>query len=159
MATSVIINDFVLRRRASLLFNETNFQTVVNAWDKEDQMLLDLQSVSLFTGLTKWNQLDPLHFRLLITNTFNNRDKAIADMAKHFDDTEPLVATLYFLIMALVYCIQRRAHGAVDTLKIMRVSELDVTLEFTLTMMPEEKKKKPAPVKPGLQVIVDNTDK
>lgn len=157
MATSCIIDDYVKRKRASILFTEGNFDAVVKQWDGEAQMLLNVQGIEFFKDRTTWASLDPVHFRLLITNTFNNRDKVVP-IEKHFDDTEPLIGTLYFLLMGLIYSLQLRTGAAVDTIRVMRVSELDVTFEFTLTMMPEEKKHR-APPKHGLQVIVDNTDK
>lgn len=153
MSTSCILNDYVKRKRASLLFNADNFSPVIQAWENEDQMLLDLQHVQVFKGFTKWNQLEPVHFRLLVTNAINSRDKLVP-AEKHFDDTERPVASLYFLIMGLVYCLQRRTGAAIDTMKIFRVSEIDVTFEFTLTIMPEERRK---PKQPGLTVVVDNT--
>lgn len=156
MATSCVINDYVRRARASLLFTESNFENLIKQWDVDSQMLTDLQSIALFKGYTKWSKLEPFHWRLLITNTFNNRDKGV-DPAKHYDDSNTVVSTLYFLLMGLIYCLQQRTTAAVDSIRVMRVSELDVTFEFTVVMISEEKKK--APPKPGLSVIVDNTDK
>jgi hypothetical protein len=155
MATSCIVDDYVNRKRQSLLFTEQNFLPVVASWKRDDNLLRDLQGIDLFKGLTRWEQLDPMHFRVLITNALNTRDKAIP-IAQHFDDSNQVVAGVYFLLMGLIYTIQCRTGAAVDALRITRISAMDVTFGFTLTMMAEEKK---APPKSGLQVIVDNTDK
>jgi hypothetical protein len=155
MATSCIVNDYVKRKRASLLFNEDNFSRVIADWNNHNQLLNDIQSISVFNGLTKYSQLDPVHFRLLITNAFNQRDKLV-DVDKYFDDREPAVAALYILIMGLIYCLQIRTGAAIDTVRINRIAAADVTFEFMMTMMPEERKKQPPS---GLRVIVNNTDK
>jgi hypothetical protein len=155
MATSCIIDDYVNRKRSSLLFMEQNFTGVLASWNTADPILADLQSIDLFAGRTTWAHLDPSHFRILITNTLNNRDKTLQP-SEHFSESQPLVANLYFLIMGLIFSIQGRTGAAVDSIRLMRLSELEVTVGFDLTMMMETKKKAEPP-KHGLQVIVDNT--
>ncbi len=153
MATNCIVDDYVLRRRTSMLFGEINMADVISKWDLEDDMLISLDRIEVFSGIRKWSQLDPLHWRLLICNTMNQRDKYV-DPDKFNDDSEKIVATLYFMIMGLIHCMQLRSTGAVDNIRVMRISEIDVTFEFIITMIPE-KKKQPPPS--GLQVVVDNT--
>lgn len=64
------------------------------------------------------------------------------------------MGSLYFMVMALIICLEKRTDGTVDTIRIMRISELEVTMEFTLTMIPEQRKPLPST---SLTVVVDNT--
>lgn len=153
MATNIIFDDYVLRTRTALLLGEDTHQRVLDNWLETDPMLAALQGIPLFKGKTSWSHLDPQHWRLLITNTLNKRD-ATLEKSELFNETHDIVGKLVFLIMGLTHCMQVRSTGAVDTLRIIRVSEIDLTLEFTIMMMSQPKA---APPPHGLQVVVDNT--
>lgn len=153
MATNVIFDDYVLRTRTAILLGDPALSEVIEKWEQDDPLLVALGSVEFFKGRTKWSQLEPQHWRLLMTNTFNKRDTTLP-IERRYNDEEPVVSTLLFLSMGLVHCLQLRAMGAVDTLRVMRLSEIDITLEFTVLMMSQPKRKPPST---GLQVVVDNT--
>lgn len=155
MATSVIIDDYVLRKRSSLLFNENQFRAVQENWMKTDPLLMELQHFDAFKGRETWSELDAIHFRMLIVTTFTARDKKV-DEKDRFNDNIPVVQSLYYLLMGLAYSIQSKTGLAVDVLRVNRVDESDVSFEFSLTMM-ADKKPLIQPPKPGFQVVVDNT--
>jgi hypothetical protein len=154
MATNVIFDDYVLRTRTAILLGDNSLQEVIDRWESVDPLLVALDNVELFKGRSQWSKLDPHHWRLLITNTLNKRDTVLKPEDR-YNDEKPIVASLLFLVMGLVHCIQLRSTGAVDTLRIVRISEIDITLEFTVLMMSQPKKK--LPPTGGLQVVVDNT--
>lgn len=154
MAANCIFDDYVLRKRTAILFGEEAMQKVIDKWETPDPMLMALESIPTFAGRHAWKELDPLHWRLLIANTMNQRDKNVPK-DDFFNDTHKIVGTLYFLIMGLIYSLQLRTTGAVDTIRIMRITEIDLTFEITVTMMAE--RKKPAAPPSGLSVVVDNT--
>lgn len=153
MATNCIIDDYVSRKRSSVLLTEDQFAKVLKLWDQEDQLLKDLHVIERFKGRETWSALDPWHFRVLLTNSFNNVDRYV-EPADRFDWSNPFVGSLYFMVMALIICLEKRTDGTVDTIRIMRISELEVTMEFTLTMIPEQRKPLPST---SLTVVVDNT--
>ena len=159
MATSCIIDDYVLNRRSSLLFNDNQIKTVQDRWKDPDILLGELQHFDAFRGKISWDQLEPLHFRMLISTTMTARDSKL-DPKDYFNDKVPLVQSLYLLLMGLVYCLHSRTGIAVDTIRVMRINDSNVSFEFTLTMIADRRPEAlPAPPKPGLSVVVDNTPK
>jgi hypothetical protein len=157
MATGCIIDDYVLNRRSSLLFNDSQINVVKERWSEPDILLAELQHFDTFKGKTSWDQLDPLHFRMLISTTMTARDTKL-DPKDYFNDKVPLVQSLYLLLMGLVYCLHSRTGLAVDTIRVMRISDSNVSFESTITLIADRRPEAlPAPPKPGLSIIVDNT--
>lgn len=159
MATSCIIDDYVLKRRSSLLFNDNQFKVVSDKWKEPDILLGELQHFESFRGKISWDQLDPIHFRMLIATTLTARDNKLEEK-DFFNEKVPLVQSLYFLLMGLVHCLHSRTGIAVDTIRVMRITDSDVSFEFTLTMIADKRPAAlPAPPKSGLSIVVDNTSK
>jgi hypothetical protein len=159
MATGCILDDYVLKRRSSLLFNENQFKQVTDKWKDPDILLGELQHFESFRGKMSWEQLDPIHFRMLIATTLTARDTKL-DPKDFFNEKIPLVQSLYFLLMGLAHCLHSRTGIAVDTMRVMRITETEVSFEFTLTMIAEKRNAAlPAPPKSGLTIVVDNTTK
>lgn len=156
MAISCVIDDYVLGRRSSLLFNDNQCKTVMDQWHKVDPLLLELQHFNTFVGKTSWHLLEPIHFRMLIATTLTARDTKLAK-EDLFNDQIPLVQSLYFLLMGLAYCLQCRTGVAVDSMKLMRINDVDISFEFTLSMIADTNKPKKEPKSPSLTVVVDNT--
>lgn len=117
-------------------------------------MIAKLNSLEFFKGLTKWSELEPVHFRVLISNVVMCRDRL--PIAEQFNEKNVEVTNMYFLITALVYHIMLKTTAAVDVIRINRITEAHLTYEMTLAMIPDGKTEKP---KTGLQVVVDNTTK
>ena len=159
MATACIIDDYVLNKRSSLLFNENQFKVVIDQWKKSDPLLIELQSWEVFKGKDTWDKLEPIHFKMLIATVFSARDKKI-DPKDMFNDSLPLVQSLYFLLMALAYSIQLRTGAAVDNMRVMRIDPNEVSFEFNISIIADKKPMAalPAPTKPIFKVVVDNTD-
>lgn len=156
MAFNVIIDDYVTRKRSSILFSDDHMQTVVDSWDEESELLMALDDIEMFSGKSRWRDLSTEHFRILITNVIRKRDMEVPQ-SSHYDDQEPIVQTLYFMILGLVHSLQTKTDMAVDSLNIMRVDDIEVTFKANLTMIPEGRFDGDDEPKGGLSVVVDNT--
>lgn len=158
MATSVLIDDYVINKRSSLLFNENQFKSVVDRWKNTDPLLIELQNWEAFKGKDTWDKLDPAHFKMLILTVFSARDNKVKS-AEYFDETNPLIHSLYFLLMGLAYCIQLRTGAAMDQMRVMRINVNELSFEFNISMISDRKQilALPSPPKSGLKIVVDNT--
>lgn len=155
MAFNVIIDDYVTRKRSSILFSEDHMQAIIDSWEEESELLLALDDIEMFSGKSRWCDLGTEHFRILITNIIRKRDMEIPQ-SSHYDDQEPIVQTLYFMILGLVHNLQEKTDMVVDSLNIMRVDDIEVTFKASITMIPEGRLEDDEP-KGGLSVVVDNT--
>lgn len=160
MSTNCLIDDYVTNKRSSLMFNEQQFKSVIGKWKQTDPLLTELQEWDVFVGKDTWNKLEPAHFKMLILTVFSARDNKLK-AAEHFDETQPLVQSLYFLLMGLAYCIQLRTGAAVDQMRVMRINNNEISFEFNISMISDRKQifALPAPPKSGLKIVVDNSDK
>jgi hypothetical protein len=157
MATSCIIIDHTDQSRQTLFFKQIDFDAMINAWDLDDALLLDLsKEIDLFAGRTSWGSLDPLHWQFIVASSI----RSVSDLPKkdQEDPTNELVRSLHLMIMGFVLCMEERcSYASIEGLKITRLAELDCTFDFNVSManirVVEEKPK------PTFSVIVDNTDK
>lgn len=158
MASACVIDDYVLNKRTSLLFNENQFNVVTNQWQNSDPLLAELQNWEIFKGKDTWDKLDPIHFKMLISTVFSARDKKLP-ANEIFNDAQPLVQSLYFLLMGLAHCLQLRTGAAVDNMRVMRINDNDISFEFNISLISDRKPilSLPSPPKTGLKIIVDNT--
>jgi hypothetical protein len=158
MTTACFIDDYVINKRSSLLFNESQFKVVIDQWKNTDPLLGELQSWDVFKGKDTWEKLDPIHFKMLISTVFSARDKKV-ESTDLFNDALPLIQSLYFLLMGLAYCIQLRTGAAVDNMRVMRIDANEVSFEFNISIIADKKPitALPAPPKFNLKVVVDNT--
>ncbi len=155
--TLVIINDFVTDKRVTMLYLSDDFEPVITHWRSQDTLLRDLQYLSSFAGRTRWCDLEPVHFREMIAKNLQYIGKL--PEAERLDEENPVVSSLNFLICTLIYCWEKRTDSQVDMVKINRVGDTDVSIEFSAEMKmdvsPLEKMK--ADTHSGISVIVDNT--
>jgi hypothetical protein len=158
MATSCLIDDYVVNKRSSLLFSEQQFKSVSDKWKATDPLLVELQHWDAFKDRDTWNKLDPVHFKMLILTVLSARDNKLKP-SQYFDDSQSLVQSLYFLLMGLAYSIQLRTGAAVDQMRVMRLTQNELSFEFNISMISDRKSLMtlPAPEKAGLKIIVDNT--
>jgi hypothetical protein len=159
MATSCYITDYTKNIRSCLFFKSEDFSEVIDAWDREDALLVDLShEVDMFAGCTKWGDLDPLHWQLILATNFRSLDSLPPEEQE--DMTNPTVASFHRMIMGLVLCLEERCeYGHIDTVKIIRTGDLDCSYEFTMSMMAVRTNEQPDKPKPTFSVVVDNTDK
>lgn len=157
MATSCFIIDHTNNTRQSLFFKTPDFDTVLNAWDKPDALLIELSNVlEMFKDRTTWSSLDPIHWQLIVSTNL----RSVADLPRK-DQEDPeneTVRSLHLLIMGFILCLEERCgYATIENVKITRLAELECSFDFNISMATiralEEKPK------PTFSVIVDNTDK
>jgi hypothetical protein len=158
MLTLAIINDYVVDRRMKLFFDQDDYDMLEEQWDVKDEILVDLQSTSLFAGRMTWAALDPMHYRLLIATTMS-KTFAFIDEEKEAE-ANAAVESLTFLVSALIRCIEDRGDCHVEMIRLVRVGDLDLVVEYQASLsMEEDLPKARVHAKPakGIQVVVDNS--
>lgn len=154
--TQVIVNDFPSGRRMIILLDPEEFMRVDANWEDTDRILQEVQHIPFFTGKTRWCDLDPGHFRLMIASNLAKIAEA-PDEEKTEDNM--LISGLHFLLASLVACLQKRAECHIELLRVNRIADGEVTFDFSgcLTMATDLPKRRQTSPGKGLRVIVDNT--
>lgn len=156
--TLAIVNDYVVDRRLKLYFDQEDFDIVEEQWELEDELLMDLQGTVMFQGLTTWSALEPMHFKLLIATTMA-KTFALIDEDKT-EEANGAVESLSFLISALIRCIQERGNCHVEMIRLVRVGEIDLAVEYQAAIAMEEempRARKVGQSTKGISVVVDNS--
>lgn len=150
--TLVLINDYVMDKRIKLFFSHEDFAITDGEWESKDALLRDLQRHSVFEGRERWCDLEPFHYRLMITKSL----EVTANMsdAERLGQDDLRLRSLNFLICCLIRCVEQKADSHIELLKIHRVEDLEVSFEYSAVMSMEMPRSKP---KKGFSVIVDNT--
>jgi len=150
--TTVIVNDFTNNRRSIIILNREHFDKIAEVWHDEDTILIDMQENDFFAGKTHWFELNPTHFRLMVAR--NLTMAAELPEVERYDSKNDVIRSLHFLLAALIYCLQQRSECLVELMRIARLSEYEVTYDFSASLnMSIEMMHKP---KSGLRVVVDN---
>jgi hypothetical protein len=158
--TGIIINDYVVNKRVKLFFLPDDYELVDAQWERSDRILQNLQHLEFFKGRERWCDLSPAHYRLMIAK--NLESASFLAEEDRLDDENPVVASLNFLICALVRCIEHSSDCHIESLRINRLGEIDITVEFTAGLSVETSLRSPKGVPPPpksdpFSVIVDNT--
>ncbi len=157
--TLAIINDYVVDRRMKLFFDDEDWDLLDDQWTIKDEILVDLQATSLFSGRTTWAELDPMHYRLLIASTMS-KVFALLEEGKG-DKANAALESMTFLISALVRCIQERGDCHVEMIRLVRVGEIDLVVEYEASLSMEEEAPRTKAIgkskSGGIQVVVDNS--
>ncbi len=155
--TLVLINDHVANKRVKLFYTDEDFAITDGEWNNSDQLLADLQHHQFFAGKLLWSDLDPFHFRLMITKSLQACSK-MTD-AERMDDEDPSIRSLNFLVCGLIRCIEGKSDSHIEVMRIHRVGDIDVSFEYEAiqTLEPPSTIKMPPRKKDGFSVVVDNT--
>jgi hypothetical protein len=146
----VIISDYIVERRITLLLDASDFNLQAEHWGEADPVLMAFRNHPFFEGCTTWSDLNTTHFHALIINVL----KICANNATTETSTSrsnPMILRLSFLLCSLISLIQSRSGCIIDLLRVNRVGRDDVfydynaRLDITIT-----------PPKPGLRVVIDN---
>lgn len=149
--THVVINDYVIHQRVDFYFTHDDFYAVDAVWEDSDKLLHDLQNNDLFKGKLRWCDLEPMHYRLMVTK--NIQQMAKLTLEERGDPDHPYVKSLHFVICGLIRSLELRTESNIETIKFHRVGEYDVSVEYQSVMIIHQGVGK----KPGISVIVDNT--
>lgn len=159
--TVAIINDYVVDRRMKLFFDQEDFDLLEEQWGVKDEILVDLQGTSLFAGRTTWAELDALHYRILIATTMAKTFALIEEGRE--DAANAALESMTFLITALVRCIEERGECHVEMLRLVRVGEIDLVVEYQASLSMEEELPKAKAMSRtksgGIEVVVDNSQR
>lgn len=147
----VVINDYVVNQRYDLVFMNEDFDAVKSVWEDEDSLLHQLQHVPYFKDRFRWCDLDPSHFRFMIARNLSKA--AQLPKSDKLDLDDPIIRSMNFLICCLIRSLELRSDSFIEVMKIIRIDERDITIEYQSIMLPD--------TDPGgrgkLSVIVDNT--
>ena len=149
--TTVIVNDFTNNRRTQTILTQDHFDKMAAVWENEDAILIDMQDNDFFAGRRRWCDLNPTHFRLMISR--NLTIAATMPNDQRDDHNHPVIRSLHLLMAAMVICLQQRSECLVELMRIARMSEVEVTFDFSASLNMAIDVQRP---KGGLRVVVDN---
>ena len=150
---TVIINDFENDRRTVVAFGSDEFAVVEEMWEEPDKVLVGLQENTLFTGKTRWIDLDPTHYRILLMRNLTLVGELTDE--QRADHENPTVRSLHFLLCAFITCLQKRCESFLELLHVNRLGETEVAYDYTACLnLAVDYPRQP---KGGLRIIVDNT--
>lgn len=148
---TVIINDYQIDRRTVLLLEEEDFSRVSENWENEDRILIEMQENPFFEGRTRWCDINPTHWRLMVATNLA-RISNLSD-AQRVDATHPVVMSLNFLIGGLIFCLQHRTESQIELMHINRINDSEVVYDYHACLNMAIDLPKP---KSGLRVVIDN---
>ena len=151
--TTVIINDFVSDRRVAILFNHPHdFAHAEANWEREDALLVDLQAQESFKDRRRWCDLTPTHFRFLVMTNLTKM-AALTD-AEQADNTNPVMASLTFLLTSFIKCMEDATESSLELMRINRLGDEEILYDYAGSINMHLDSLQP---KKGLRVVVDNT--
>lgn len=149
MTCQVVISDYVIERRMTLLLDAGDFNVQADRWEEADALLTAFRDHPFFEGCTRWADLSISHFHALIVNML----KICADHreTEAANRLHPMILRLSFLLCSMINLMQQRTGSVIDLLRVNRVGSDDVLYDYSarleLTL---------APPKIGLRVVIDN---
>lgn len=153
--TGVVINDYVINKRITLFFIPEDYALVDHNWQSTDPVLLNLQHIALFSGRTRWCDLEITHFRLLVAKNLQNAAMLATD--DRMDDDNPIVSSLNYLICCLIRCIEIAGVCSLESMRINRLGDIEITIEYTASVI-ETDVISALPPKTPFSIIIDNTE-
>lgn len=132
---AITISDYLLQRVWTFGIAEIDFDRVKSLWNVEDKLLIGLQDKEIFKNRTRWSDLAPFHYRMLIighiqTNSYLSNDQVI-------DFSLQCNRSLTYLIAALIISIRERAETKIDYLRISRYAEFSASFDFNASLVTE----------------------
>jgi hypothetical protein len=153
MVTSVFVDDYINNERYHITIGDKDRKKVEDNWFSKDTLLIDLMNVKFFENKTKWCELRPLHFKVLILRNFLHLDTL--KLHQKNDHGHPIVQSLYFLIAGFIKSLNDHADTNVEFLKILRIGNNDINFDYhaSLVLQVDMQNSNDA----NLKVVVDNT--
>lgn len=151
----VVVNDYVRNKRMSLYYSEDDLQMAMKSWEAEDQVLVHLQAHPMFAGRRRWCDLEPHHYRLMVTKSISMVGELSDE--ERLDHTNPVVLSNNFLLCALAICLNKRMDGMIEVLRLSRISDIDVSFEYS-AILNQDIPDSASPSKPELTVIHTKKD-
>lgn len=146
--TQVHIRDHVAQCYDSYLIEEGQIAFNAARWSFPEPLLLEIRQ-PLFHEVESWADLDTAHYHVLL-------GLQIALWSEHQDDPVRLSLIergLCSILASLIFEIGARMDGQVRELVIHRLSETQIEIELSATLMSIEL----PPHNGGLKIVVDNS--
>lgn len=139
-----------------IAFTASDFDLVEERWDREDEQLARLQSLTAFQGYKMWSQCRTEHFRVLIKQTMtmmaelSDEDRA--------DPDHPVTASFNFYLLCLVRTLEIATSSTVEIIHVNRITSKDISFDYSAIMdlrfaQPPPRATEDSP----FTIIVDNT--
>lgn len=157
MATTVLMDDHVQNKHYHLVFTHKEMVMIDTHWNDEDKLLVGLMHTKAFEDCTRWSDLSPLQYQLLVSRNIAKLDELTED--QQMDENNETVKSLHFLITGLIKCLEGVTDANIDLLRIERISEevvnfshhASVSLQLGASKAPQSEKSSP------FKIVVDNT--
>lgn len=151
MTVSIIITDFEIDKRIYINLEQEDFDFIKKVWNTEDKLLVELQDSPIFENKTKWSDLSPMHYRLMI---LKNLSLMVAlTNEERMDFLNPTIKSLRFLLSALVYSLEMKSESLVELMRITRINDMQVIFDYSANINICFEKQIP---NNKLRVVVDN---
>jgi hypothetical protein len=158
LATQIILNDFDSGKRIVTVINASDLDYIKKVWTNQDHILAEMQEHPAFGGRSRWCDLDPKHFTMMIISFLNAA--ADVDDEERINNSNKIIASLHFLYAALILCLQTRTDSLIEMIRINRMVDGDITYDYTATFnIFEGAEKATSESKSGLRLVVNNEDK
>lgn len=139
LTAHIVINDFRHDTheiiQSSLLIGPEEFSRVIEKWEAEDRVLVDLQREPAFKGCTRFCDLLTSHYRVLLRVCIN---KVMELPEEDRDDHQnTLLISLHNLFAALIHHIQESSGLVVENVRVSRYDpdtmsyDISSSMEFT----------------------------
>lgn len=154
---TVFLNDYVTQRRIGISFRASDFDLIDEEWEQENERLLSYQHLEPFQGRTRYCDLTTQHLRILIQQVLVHYGK-LSDEDR-CDHTNPVSSMFNKLALYLVRCIEHATDSCIELLHVNRITEKDISFDFTAVMdmnFAKPQAKKAEPDNP-FTIVVDNT--
>lgn len=148
--TVVVIKDHTQSLAMTLVYGQNHKETIEARFEQEDALLARLQGNPMFKGVLRLGQLEPQHYRALLSLHLS----LVADLGpdKRRNTLHPLMRSLDILMLGLILCMEKRIQGSITMMTLNRTAD---TVLFDISASLDEYEI-PKPKPSGLRVIVDN---
>lgn len=164
----VIYDDLLNGHKFTMILDRSQFDEINEHWNSEDKLLWELKDTPIFEGATRWSELKPIHFKLLIIRNVIHLDKL--GLKEKQDVKQPIVKSLHNLIGGLIRSIEERTDVTIECLKIQRINVEKINFDLKGSLdLNEFEYRKPVECtddvsdieerieKPSLKIVIDNT--
>lgn len=147
----VLIIDHHDGHRMEMSIGPDDHLRIDPVWDEKDKLLVGLQTNSFFHGRTRWCDLDPWHYTILIEKNLS----MVADLSvsERHNPLNLIMISLSDLLACMIRCIEARGQCTIDLLRIIRIPNTGLTYDYTASM---NHAVVPSPRSAGLKIVVDN---
>jgi hypothetical protein len=143
---TVILNDYAANVKSTISYDRSDIAKVMAIWDKPDPRLDNLQTLAEFRGYTRWSELSPNHYRVLITRGLNALSRLSVEDRVNPDEAE--VSATNFILLTFMLVLEQRTQSEIEHFRINRFDDNNVTFDYSGSYDVEYDRPLPAVVEP-----------